>query len=106
MLAEASCRVLRKRDQEGVKAIHFHGYRDSWNRHEDIYARGVKTLTYLSFPREHWRNSTAKDTRRTRAVRCYLNGESALMLICARLRYEASKDWGTKGPEQEATLLT
>ena len=27
---------------------------------------------------------------------CFPNGESALMLVCARLRYVATKEWGTK----------
>lgn len=27
---------------------------------------------------------------------CFPDGESALMLVCARLRYVASKDWGAK----------
>lgn len=31
-----------------------------------------------------------------RVVGCFPDGESALMLVCARLRYVASKDWGTK----------
>lgn len=30
------------------------------------------------------------------ALRSFPDGESALMLVCARLRYVASKDWGTK----------
>ncbi|SHL85314.1 Transposase, Mutator family, partial [Fibrobacter sp. UWOV1] len=34
--------------------------------------------------------------RRTRVVGCFPDGESALMLVCARLRHVASKEWGTK----------
>ena len=43
-----------------------------------------ETLTYCDFPSEHW-------TRiRTRAVGCFPDGNSALMLICARLRHVAA----------------
>lgn len=34
--------------------------------------------------------------RRTRVVGTFPDGNSALMLVCARLRHIASKDWGTK----------
>ena len=34
--------------------------------------------------------------RRTRVVGCFPDGESALMLVCARLRHIATKEWGTK----------
>lgn len=72
----------------------------------DLYAKGVKeTLTYQDFPHEHWRSIRTNNIlerlnreirRRTRVVGCFPDGESALMLVCARLRYIASKDWGTK----------
>ena len=69
-------------------------------------AKGVaKTLTYLEFPSQHWRNIRTNNIlerlnreirRRTRVVGCFPDGESALMLVCARLRHVASKEWGTK----------
>lgn len=72
----------------------------------DLYRKGVaETLTYLDFPHEHWRRIRTNNIlerlnreirRRTRVVGCFPDGESALMLVCARLRYVASKDWGTK----------
>ncbi|CDX03131.1 Transposase, Mutator family [Desulfitobacterium hafniense] len=34
--------------------------------------------------------------RRTRVVGTFPDGNSALMLVCARLRHVASKAWGTK----------
>jgi len=34
--------------------------------------------------------------RRTRVVGAFPDGESALMLVAARLRYIASSSWGTK----------
>ena len=73
----------------------------------DLYHNGVmETLTYLDFPHEHWRSIRTNNIlerlnreirRRTSVVvGCFPDGESALMLVCARLRYMASKDWGTK----------
>jgi len=72
----------------------------------DLYHRGIlETLTYLDFPHEHWRSIRTNNIlerlnreirRRTRVVGSFPDGESALMLVCARLRYVASKDWGTK----------
>lgn len=71
-----------------------------------IYHNGVQeTLTYINFPREHWCSLRINNPlewfnreiwRRTRVVGCFPDGESVLMLVCARLRYAASKEWGTK----------
>jgi transposase-like protein len=76
------------------------------NSAADMYAKGVgETLTYLEFPSQHWRNIRTNNIlerlnreirRRTRVVGCFPDGESALMLVCARLRHVASKEWGTK----------
>ena len=64
-----------------------------------------ETLTYMLFPSEHWIRIRTNNTlerinreikRRTKVVGTFPDGESALMLVCARLRYVASSDWGTK----------
>lgn len=64
-----------------------------------------ETLTYMSFPSEHWLRIRTNNTlerlnreikRRTRVVGTFPDGESALMLVCARLRHVVSHDWGTK----------
>jgi transposase-like protein len=34
--------------------------------------------------------------RRTRAIGAFPDGQSALMLVCARLRHVAASDWGMK----------
>ena len=34
--------------------------------------------------------------RRTRVVGCFPDGNSALMLVCARLRHVAGTQWGNK----------
>jgi transposase-like protein len=65
----------------------------------------VETLEYMYFPREHWRKIRSNNVierlnreikRRTRVVGTFPDGESALMLVCARLRYMESSLWGSK----------
>jgi putative transposase len=68
--------------------------------------RGVaESLGYMSFPREHWlrirtnnplERLNAEIKRRTRVVGTFPDGESALMLVAARLRYVAGTKWGTR----------
>lgn len=59
----------------------------------------------VNFPSEYWlhvriNNIIERVNReikcRTRVIGMVANGESALMLVCARLRYIASNDWGPK----------
>ncbi len=55
-----------------------------------------ETLEYMAFPREHWRKIRSNNAierlnremrRRTRVVGAFPDGHSALMLVCAQLRY-------------------
>jgi transposase-like protein len=64
-----------------------------------------ETLTYMSFPYEHWNRIRTNNTierlnreikRRTKVVGTFPDGQSALMLVCARLRHVASTQWGAK----------
>lgn len=64
-----------------------------------------ETLAYTMFPREHWRSIRTNNPmerinreirRRTRVVGNFPDGRSALMLVTARLRYIAGKNWGTR----------
>ena len=64
-----------------------------------------ETLTYMDFPMEHWPRIRSNNVlerlnreikRRTKVVGTFPDGESALMLVCARLRHVASHDWGAK----------
>jgi transposase-like protein len=64
-----------------------------------------ETLTYYQFPREHWRSTRTNNPlerlnreirRRTRVVGCFPDGQSALMLVAARLRHMAATKWGTR----------
>jgi transposase-like protein len=64
-----------------------------------------ETLTYMSFPSEHWMKIRTNNVierlnreirRRTRVVGTFPDGNSALMLVCARLRHVAGTQWGSK----------
>lgn len=64
-----------------------------------------ETLTYSEFPSEHWTRIRTNNVierlnreirRRTRVVGCFPDGNSALMLVCARLRHVAGTQWGNK----------
>ncbi len=64
-----------------------------------------ETLTYMEFPVQHWHRIRTNNLtervnrevrRRTRSIGTFPDGNSALMLVCARLRYVASNDWGQK----------
>lgn len=66
-----------------------------------------ETTTYLldDYPREHRRRIRTNNMierlnreirRRTRVVGSFPDGRSALMLICARIRYVTSSEWSTR----------
>ena len=64
-----------------------------------------ETLTYMDFPSQHWLRIRTNNVlerlnleikRRTKVVGTFPDGNSALMLVCARLRHVAGKEWGSK----------
>ena len=64
-----------------------------------------ETLTYMDFPREHRRCIKTNNPlerlnrevrRRTRVVGAFPDGQSALMLVAARLRHVAGTRWGSR----------
>lgn len=71
-----------------------------------IVREGIEeTLRYYAFPSEHWLRIRTNNPlerimreirRRTRVVGCFPDGNSALMLVAARLRHIASTKWGTR----------
>lgn len=63
-----------------------------------------ETLTYYDFPSAHWRRIRTNNPlerilrevrRRTRVVGAFPDGDSALMLVAARLRHIAGTRWGS-----------
>jgi len=66
---------------------------------------GKETLSYYDFPGQHWRSIRTNNPlerlmreirRRTRVVGAFPDGQSALMLVAARLRHVAATRWGTR----------
>ena len=64
-----------------------------------------ETLTYCDFPSKHWTRIRTNNVierlnreirRRTRVVGSFPDGNSALMLVCARLRHVVGTQWGNK----------
>ena len=71
-----------------------------------IVEDGAKeTLSYYDFPSQHWRSIRTNNPlerlmreirRRTRVVGAFPDGQSALMLVAARLRHVSGTRWGTR----------
>ena len=64
-----------------------------------------ETLTYMDFPTQHWTSIRTDNTierlnreikRQTKAIGAFPDDQSALMLVCARLRHVAGTQWGTR----------
>jgi len=64
-----------------------------------------ETLTYYSYPQTHWLKIRTNNPlerimreirRRTRVVGAFPDGDSAVMLVAARLRHIASSKWGVR----------
>jgi len=76
------------------------------NKAATTVADGIEeTLSYMQFPREHWSRIRTNNMlerimreirRRTRVVGAFPDGQSALMLVAARLRHIAGTKWGTR----------
>jgi transposase-like protein len=70
------------------------------------FQAGVEeTLSYMAFPSEHWVRIRSNNMlervmkeirRRTRVVGAFPDGNSALMLVAARLRHVAGTQWGSR----------
>lgn len=67
--------------------------------------RHAETLAYTEFPPKHWRRIRTnngieridrKSRRRTRIVGTFPDGNSALMLVTARLKYIVEHEWGKR----------
>ena len=71
-----------------------------------LVEEGAKeTLSYYAFPSQHWRSLRTNNPlerlmreirRRTRVVGAFPDGQSALMLVAARLRHVSATKWGTR----------
>lgn len=100
--AQESKEAARKKAKDVVEQFRAMKLKEAAKKVED----GIEeTLTYMDFPSQHWLKIRTNNViermnreirRRTRVVGAFPDGNSALMLVCARLRYVAGKDWGSK----------
>jgi putative transposase len=105
-----------------LKAIHAQEDKEEAMRKADIVAEKLEkmklgsaaakvrdgiaeTLSYYQFPSQHWRRIRTNNPlerimreirRRTNVVGCFPDGNSALMLVAARLRHIAGTKWGLR----------
>ena len=106
MLKAVHAQESKKASREKVKAVvaelRAMKLKEAAKKVED----GIEeTLTYCDFPSEHWTRIRTNNVierlnreirRRTWVVGTFPDGNSALMLVCARLRHVADTQWGNK----------
>ena len=100
--AQESKKAAREKAKLGVAELRAMKLKEAAKKVED----GIEeTLTYCDFPSEHWTRIRTNNVierlnreirRRTRVVGTFPDGNSALMLVCARLRHVAGTQWGNK----------
>ena len=101
-LPQESKRAAREKAKAVVEELRSMKLKEAAKKVED----GIEeTLTYCDFPSEHWTRIRTNNVierlnreirRRTRVVGSFPDGNSALMLVCARLRHVAGTQWGNK----------
>ena len=100
--AQESKKAARENAKAVVEQLRSMKLKEAAKKVED----GIEeTLTYCDFPGEHWTRIRTNNVierlnreirRRTRVVGSFPDGNSALMLVCARLRHVAGTQWGNK----------
>ena len=100
--AQESKKASREKAKAVVTGLRAMKLKEAAKKVED----GIEeTLTYCDFPSEHWTRIRTNNVierlnreirRRTRVVGTFPDGNSALMLVCARLRHVAGTQWGNK----------
>ena len=100
--AQESKKAAREKAKAVVEQLRSMKLKEAARKVED----GIEeTLTYCDFPSEHWTRIRTNNVierlnreirRRTRVVGSFPDGNSALMLVCARLRHVAGTQWGNK----------
>ena len=96
----------REEAQSKAKAVVEHLRSKRLTKAADCLEAGfAESFTYYGFPARHWTRIRSNNVlerlnreirRRTRVVGNFPDGNSALMLVSARLRHVVSKEWGTR----------
>ena len=100
--AQEGKKAARQKTKAVVEELRAMKLREAAKKVED----GIEeTLAYCDFPSEHWTRIRTNNVierlnreirRRTRVAGSFPDGNSALMLVCARLRHVAGTQWGNK----------
>jgi putative transposase len=106
MLKAIHAQEDRKAAEEKIKAVAAKLEKMKLAKAAKMVREGAhETLSYYNFPQAHWRHLRTNNPlerimreirRRTRVVGSFPDGESALMLVAARLRHVAGTRWGTR----------
>ena len=100
--AQESKKAAREKVKAVVEELRTMKLKEAAKKVEDSIE---ETLTYCDFPSEHWTCIRTNNVierlnreirRRTRVAGGFPDGNSALMLVCARLRHVAGTRWGNK----------
>ena len=100
--AQESKKAAREKAKAVVEELRSMKLKEAAKKVEDSIE---ETLTYCDFPSEHWTRIRTNNVierlnreirRRTRVVGSFPDGNSALMLVCARLHHVAGTQWGTR----------
>ncbi len=100
--AQESKEAAREKDRQVTEKLKEMKLRSAAKKLQD----GIEeTLTYMDFPTQYWSRIRTNNTieclnreikRRTEVIGAFPDGQSALMLVCARLRHVAGTWWGTR----------
>ncbi len=100
--AQESKEAAREKDRQVTEKLKEMKLRSAAKKLQD----GIEeTLTYMDFPTQHWSRIRTNNTierlnreikRQTKAIGAFPDGQSALMLVCARQRHVAGTQWGTR----------
>ena len=114
--------VIRQSVEDTLKAIHAQEDKETARQKVALVVRKLQvvklerivnfiknsveeTLTYMDFPYEHWSRLRTNNglerimkeiRRRTRVIGSFPDGDSAMMLVGARLRHISTIKWGTR----------
>ena len=100
--SQESKEAARQKAEQVAQSLHKMKLKAAAKKVEDSIE---ETLTFMDFPSQHWTRIRTNNTlerlnreikRRTRAIGAFPDGNSALMLVCARLRHVAGSEWGIK----------
>jgi Transposase and inactivated derivatives len=108
--AQESKKAAREKAKVVVEELRAMKLKEAARKVED----GIEeTLTYCDFPSEHWTRIRTNNVierlnreirRRTRVVGTFPDGNSALMLVCARLRHVAGYPVGLQEVHEHEAL--